>query len=104
MFQSSGYLVGEPGSKKDRVCNVLATGLRVATRQNFMLRVPVLGVFCRGTWMKEGRSLLCAGYASTCGYASKSKLRVPVLGVFCRGAWIIEGGSLCAGYASMRQN
>ena len=80
MFQSSGYLVGEPGSKKDRVCNVLATRLCVAKRQNFMLGVPVLGVFCRGTWMKEGRSLLCAGYASTCGYASKSKLRVPVLG------------------------
>ena len=42
--------------------------------------------------MKERGSLLCAGYASTRGYASKSKLRVPVLVVFCRGAWIIEGG------------
>ena len=42
--------------------------------------------------MKERGSLLCAGYASTRGYASKSKLRVPLLGVFCRGAWIIEGG------------
>ena len=34
VFRSSGYLVGEPGSKKDRVCNVLAMRLRVAMRQN----------------------------------------------------------------------
>ena len=53
--------------------------------------------------MKERGSLLCAGYASTRGYASKSKLRVLVLGVFCRGAWMKERGSLlCAGYASPR--
>ena len=59
-----------------------------------LLRVPVFGVF--SPW-------LCAGYASTRGYASKSMLRVRVFVIFSRGAWMKERGSLlCAGYASTR--
>ena len=34
--------------------------------------------------MIEQGNFLCAGYASTRGYASKSKLRVPVFAVFSR--------------------
>ena len=46
--------------------------------------------------------MLCAGYASTRGYAS-NRLRVPVFVVFCHEGCIIERGNfLCAGYASTR--
>ena len=40
-------------------------------------------VFCRLSWIIERGNLLCAGYASTSGYASKLRLRVPALVVFC---------------------
>ena len=51
--------------------------------------------------MIDRGNFLCAGYASTRGYASKLSLSVPVFVVFCRGAWMIERGKfLCAGYAS----
>ena len=53
------------------------------------LRVPVFVLFCGvGCIMKQG-NVVCAGYASTLGYASKLKLRVRVFVVFC-----VEGGSL----------
>ena len=54
-------------------------------------------------WIIERCNFLCAGYASTRGYASNLKLRVLVFVVFCHGACIIERGNfLCAGYASTR--
>ena len=60
-------------------------------------------VFCHGACIIERGNFLCAGYASTRGYASNLKLRVPVFVVFCHGACIIERGNfLCAGYASTR--
>ena len=46
-------------------------------------------LFCRVSWIMERDKFLCAGYASTRGYASKLKLRVPVFVVFC-----VEAGSL----------
>ena len=67
------------------------------------LRVAVSVLFCRGGWMIERSNLLCAGYLSTRGYASKLRLRVLVSVVFCRVSWMIERGNLlCAGYASTR--
>ena len=54
-----------------------------------------------GGWIIERGNFLCAGYASTRGYASNLRLRVPVFVVFCHGGCIIERGNfLCAGYAS----
>ena len=62
-------------------------------------------VFCDVSWIIEQGNFLCAGYASTRGYASKLELRVSVFVVFCRVSWIIERGNfLCAGYASTHQN
>ena len=80
---------------------MLATRLRVATRQKLRLRVPVFVLLCGVSWIIERGNFLCAGYASTRGYASKLRLRVPVFVLFCRVSWIIERGNfLCAGYAS----
>ena len=54
-----------------------------------------------GGWIIERGNFLCAGYASTRGYASKLRLRVPVFVLFCSVGWIMERGNfLCAGYAS----
>ena len=39
--------------------------------------------------MIEQEHFSCAGYVSTCGYASKIRLRVPVFGVFCREDWML---------------
>ena len=96
---------------------VLLCGLSHGTRQFLMcwlrvytwLRVKIkaksTGVrsVLRGGWIIERGNLLCAGYASTRGYASNLRLRVPVFVVFCHGGCIIERGNfLCAGYASTR--
>ena len=54
---------------------MLATRLRVATRQKLRLRVPVFVLFCRVSWIIERGNFLCAGYASTRGYASKIKVK-----------------------------
>ena len=63
----------------------------------------VRNFFGRVSWIIDRGNFLCAGYASTRGYASKLKLRVPVFVLFCRVSWIIERCNfLCAGYASTR--
>ena len=61
------------------VHSVLSWSLDHRTMQFLMcwLRVKIKGKgtgvrgVCRGAWIIELGSLLCAGYASTCGYASK---------------------------------
>ena len=45
------------------------------------------------SWIIERGNFLCAGYASTRGYASKIKLRVPVFVLLCGVSWIIERGN-----------
>ena len=50
----------------------------------------VRSFFGRVRWIIERGNFLCAGYASTRGYASKLKLRVPVFVLFCRVSCIIE--------------
>ena len=63
----------------------------------------MLVLFCRVSWIIERGNFLCAGYASTRGYASKLRLRVPVFILFCGVGWIMERDKfLCAGYASTR--
>ena len=54
---------------------MLATRLRVATRQKLKLRVPVFVLLCGVSWIIERGNFLCAGYASTRGYASKIKVK-----------------------------
>ena len=77
---------------------MLATRLRVYASTRLRVKIKAkgtgVGVFCRGAWMKERRSLLYPGYAATRGYPSKSMLRVRVFGIFSRGTWMKEGGSL----------
>ena len=48
---------------------------------------------CHGGCIIERDNLLCAGYASTRGYASNLRLRVPVFVVFSHGGCVMEAVS-----------
>ena len=79
----------------------------VSTRQIFSvagsLSEAISYEMATRSWIIERGHFLCAGYASTRGYASKLMLRVPVFVLLCGVSWIIERGNfLCAGYASTR--
>ena len=83
----------KPDHRTRQFSYVLATRLRVATRQKLRLRVPVFVLFCRVSWIIERGSFLCAGYASMRGYSSKIKLSLPVFVLICGVRWIIERGN-----------
>ena len=76
-----------------RTMQFLMCWLRVYAWLRIKIKVKgtsVRNFFGRVRWIIERGNFLCAGYASTRGYASKLKLRVPVSVLFCRVSWIIE--------------
>ena len=70
-----------------RTMQFLMCWLRVYAWLRVKIKAKSTGVrsVLRGGWIIERGNLLCAGYASTRGYASNLRLRVLVFVVFCHG-------------------